>query len=232
MTVKLARAKLACLDFVVGAGAQQIADLGGMWSVDGGYAAYLAGRYGVAVDLVDTFISNQFRQNQPVGVRWINGDFSRPNVLSQIRSPDTILMFDVLLHQADPDWRAVLWQWAPLCSQLVVAQPFWNGEQSVRLLELGRDAYFEAIPHHPRDIPYRGLFKKLDRVDPESGRLWRDAPHIWQWGIAVADLKRELAALGFGCVFASDPDRSLKSFTRLGLVFRKGAPIESGPISG
>jgi hypothetical protein len=108
---------------------------------------------------------------------------------------DVALLFDVLLHQVDPDWDAVLARWAPHVRAFAIAEPLLAGVgETVRLVDLGRERYLELVPR--LDL-HDALFDRLDEVNERRGRPWRDVHDVWQWGIAAADLRARLAALGF-----------------------------------
>ena len=57
---------------------------------------------------------------------------------------DAIVLFDVLLHQADPDWREILKRYAENSRVMIVYNPQWTGSRrSVRLVELGREEWLK-----------------------------------------------------------------------------------------
>jgi hypothetical protein len=96
---------------------------------------------------------------------------------------------------ADPTWDAVLELYARTADAFVIAGPFWGeGEDSVRLIELGRERYLEAVPHWQ---PHLTLFDHLDEWNEAQERRYREAPDVWQWGITEPDLVHRLEALGF-----------------------------------
>jgi hypothetical protein len=95
----------------------------------------------------------------------------------------------------DPDWDQVLELYAPATQSFVIANPQWErGESTVRLVDLGREGFLEAVPPWPSN---RELFDHLDDWDPVQGCPHRDTSHVWQWGITDADLKRKMGELGF-----------------------------------
>ena len=57
-----------------------------------------------------------------------------------------------------------------------------NGE-TVRLIELGEAEYLASIPggDAAHGTIYDGLFDRLDQVNEQRGRPWRDVHDIWQW---------------------------------------------------
>jgi GT2 family glycosyltransferase len=129
------------------------------------------------------------------GMRVLDGAFSDPRTVTEIGQVDAMLFFDVLLRMVDPDWDQVLELYAPATSCFVIANPQWErGEATVRLIDLGREKYLEAVP--PAEV-HSELFDRLDEWHPGQDRPYRDITGVWQWGITDADLKAKLGELGF-----------------------------------
>src|SRR5829696_2678373 len=81
------------------------------------------------------------------GMRVLDRAFSDPRTVSEIGEVDAILLFDVLHHMVDPAWDQVLDLYAPVTSSFVIANPQCErGETTVRLIDLGREQYLEAVP--------------------------------------------------------------------------------------
>jgi hypothetical protein len=93
----------------------------------------------------------------------------------------------------------------------------------VRLLELGEDEYFRNVPHERTEQPYDNLFQKLDLNYSDPGMLWKDCPHIWQWGITDSDLRAKIESLGFRLQFMKNCGRfgKLANFENHAFVFSK-----------
>jgi hypothetical protein len=178
--------------------ARSVADLGGVWAVDGGYAFHAAGRPGVErVALVDedftpTVIQRAGRDDV---VELIGGNFSDPVIAARVGRVDVVLLFDVLLHQVRPDWDEVLELYSERTRCFVIVQPTYVEEgRAVRLLDLGVERYLETVP----DLPiHQEALARLDETNARRGRPWRDVHDIWQWGITDAALRDELGRLGF-----------------------------------
>jgi hypothetical protein len=129
------------------------------------------------------------------GLRVLDAGFSDPRTVAEIGDVDAILLFDVLLRMASPDWDSVLELYAPATSHFVIANPQWErDETSVRLIELGREAYLAAVPPWQNHLE---LFDRLDDWYANQPRRYRDGTHVWQWGISDADLVRKMDELGF-----------------------------------
>jgi hypothetical protein len=228
-------AKLRVIDYCFEQlGASSFADLGGIWAVDGGYARYAADVHsaerGIVVDenFTDAYLAAEHRLT---GLAHIEGNFGDPAVATQLGSVDVVLFFDVLLHQVNPDWDELLATYAPLCRHVAIVQPQWNGSETVRLLDLGEAEYLASIP---RTEPghgniYDGLFERLDEVNEQRGKRWRDVHDIWQWGITDRALTNRMAALGFGLRLFENTGawRGLERFHESAFVFDRDTPRSS-----
>ncbi len=125
------------------------------------------------------------------GMEVIDGSFADPATVTDLGKVDAVLLFDVLVGMVDPDWDQVLEMYAPATSSFVIGNPQWElGETTVRLLELGREKYLEAVP--PSKF-HTELFDRLDEWHPGQHRPYRDTAGIWQWGITDTDLVGEAA---------------------------------------
>lgn len=177
------------------------ADLGGVWGVDGGYTLDALERYPTTMaTLVDThFTKNlEVRAGREPRLRLIRGNFGDLSTVHQVGTVDAVFLFDVLLHQVNPDWDVILERYTEQTRYLLIYNQQWIGPGSRRrLLEMGEDEYFRNVPHTRDEPPYDRLFAKLDTIHPDHGKPWRDVHHIWQWGITDADLEGKAAALGF-----------------------------------
>lgn len=220
----LGEPKLRAIDHAFGAlDCRTLADLGGVWAVDGGYALYALDRCGASRAMIcdDDFTpALEERAGADPRLDLIRGSFGRPEAVAAVGEVDAILLFDVLLHQVRPDWDEVLALYAGSTRAFVLAGPWWNGEHTIRLLELGRDAYLDAVPL--RDFHERA-WDRLDELNPARGRPWRDCHDIWQWGIREADLTARMAALGFELSHREHTGawQGLDGFDEIALVFSR-----------
>jgi hypothetical protein len=209
-------------------GAHSFADLGGVWAVDGGYARYAADVHqaerGVIVDedFTDSYLEAERALPKLTHVR---GNFGDPEVVASLGKVDVAMFFDVLLHQVAPDWDDLLALYAPITRAFAIVQPQWNGPETIRLLDLGEDEYMASIPHvEPgHGTIYDGLFERLDEVNPQRGRPWRDVHDIWQWGITDDGLIARMAELGFEPTHSQNkgPWRGLDRFHESAFVFAR-----------
>ena len=179
---------------------KSFADLGGIWGVNGGYTFDTMTKHpGIKATLVDLHIdmrTTMLAKDYP-NLRLIHGNFSKLGIIEKIGPVDAIFMFDVLLHQVDPNWDEVLARYAESTKCFVIYNQMWTkAGPSVRLLDLGEKEYFKNVPHSGSP-EYVDLFKKLDDIHPVHGIPWRNVHHIWQWGITDYDLILKMTQLGF-----------------------------------
>jgi hypothetical protein len=161
------------------------------------------------------------------GLSVVDGYAFDPETIAEVGEVDAVLLINVLLQAVAPDWDRVLELYAPLTSCFVIVNPQWQGERTVRLIELGREAFLEAVP---ATEGHRTLFDRLDDWYPAQQRPYRDASTMWQWGVTDRDLVAKLAELGFALVH----ERNLagfagaEGFTNRAFVFSRpefsGAP--------
>jgi len=162
----------------------------------------------------------------------VTGNFGDEAVAERVGEVDAVFLFDTLLHQVAPNWDEVLKLYAPRTRSFLIYNPQWTGERTVRLLELGEDEYFRNVPHAREDPTptgpdgeplYGSLFNRLDELNSQHGRLWRDVHNIWQWGIVDDDLVSTMSRLGFSLRSEASfgPFKSLERFERRAFVFER-----------
>jgi len=211
----MAQARLEAIDVAVDTlGSSSFVDLD-MGQPLGAHALYAIDkprvRSGVLADARrgrprDQILSAIEHATERPGLRVVDGDPFTAATIAEIGSVDAAFLFNLLLHAAVPDWRQVLELYASDTSCFVVANPQWReGEDAVRLIELGREPYLAAVPPSAR---HERLFDRLDAWHPTEKRPHRDAMTVWQWGITDRALSAELAELGFHLEY----ERSLGSF--------------------
>jgi hypothetical protein len=203
------------------------ADLGGIWNVDGAYTFYALKKYRqhhaflVDTDLTETFIK---KSSSLTNLKTIKGNFGVESVAEQIGSVDAIFLFDVLLHQVNPDWDKILEMYSGKVNYFLIFNQQWTtSESSVRLLDLGKEEYFRNVPHKMDDPIYKDLFDKMNEIHPVHKRIWRDIHNVWQWGITDKDLLNKMDSLGFNEVWYRNCGRfgSLVSFENHAFIFQK-----------
>jgi hypothetical protein len=200
---KLNPAKLRVIDYCFEQlGSRSFADLGGVWGIDGAYARYATEAHrpdrGVVVDenFTDAYLTAE--RGLP-NLTHFDGNFGSRETTESLGEVDVAFFFDVLLHQVAPDWDEVLALYAPVARRVAIVQPQWNGPHTIRLLDLGEAEYLAAIPKRDdaHGSIYDGLFGRLDEINVQRDRPWRDVHDIWQWGITDDDLTARMAALGY-----------------------------------
>ncbi len=204
------------------------ADLGGVWGVEGAYSLYAMDEHKcVAGYLVDTHPTEKVLDyvEQTPGLNFIQGNFGEIETIAQVPQVDCIFLFDVLLHQVNPNWDTVLRRYAEKTDCFVIYNQQWLGSPvTTRLLELGHDDYFANTPHDPEHPVYQNLFDKLDTKHPDyENRNWRDVHHIWQWGITNAELAAVMTDLGYTKTYFADygPFGNLKTFVNHAFIWRR-----------
>lgn len=220
-------AKLRVIDYCAEQlGTRSYADLGGIWAVDGGYVRYAADVHGAQRALIvdEDFTEGYLQAERKLpNLTHLRGNFGDREVIESLGQVDVALFFDVLLHQVAPDWDELLELYAPHVRAFAIVQPQWNGEQTVRLLELGEAEYLASIPagEAGHGSIYDGLFSRLDEVNEQRGRRWCDVHDIWQWGVTDDDLCARMRALGFGLRLYENtgPWRGLERFHEGVFVF-------------
>lgn len=180
-------------------GARSLADLGGVWAVDAGYALHALDRHGLdrVVVVDDDFTPGVEGRaaRDPDRIELVRGNLGRPEQAERVGRVDLVLLFDVLLHQVDPDWDEVLELYANRTGAFALAGPWWDHTAAtVRLPDLGREEYLASVPDQEE---HRMLHGRLDEVNERRGRAWRNVHDVWQWGIADADLRAAMDRLGF-----------------------------------
>jgi hypothetical protein len=199
---KLLASKKEVIDFAVTRlGIRSFADLGGVWNVDGGYTFYALEAYGLRdgclVDREFTPAVAKWGARYP-GLRTIQGHFGSEAVAAQVGNVDAVFLFDVLLHQVNPDWDAVLALYARRVDCIVILNQQYHARKTFRLIDRGREEYFRHVPHTiDESVDYRDVFDRPDEYLPTLGCKYRDTPAIWQWGITDDDLIAVMRKLGF-----------------------------------
>jgi hypothetical protein len=228
----LSLTKLRVIDFCFEQlGSRSFADLGGVWGIDGAYARFAAEAHSPERGLVvDENFSDRYLEleRKLPNLTHVPGNFGDRRVAASLGQVDVVMLFDVLLHQVAPDWDEVLEIYAPVCRRFAIVQPQWNGSDTVRLLELGEHEYLRSIPERDdaHAAIYDGLFDRLDQLNEQRGRPWRDVHDIWQWGITDRALIDRMAALGFGLRLFENtgPWQGLERFHEGAFVFDRETP--------
>lgn len=226
--ITLQEIKTSLIDRASEHGLTSFADLGGVWAVEAGYTFYTLDNHRITrAALVDTGITNTVAAKAKAKgypqLELINENFGDRAAVERVGSVDAVFLFDVLLHQVNPDWDQILEMYAPTTRMFAIVNPqYTRGTQTVRLIDLGREGYTETVPVVG---VHDEAWDKLDEIHPKYGRPYRDVHEIWQWGIVDADLDRKLTSLGFRCVFDENrgPWHGLPAFDNRAFLYVRDA---------
>jgi len=220
--------KKEIIDFAFEAyGLKSFADLGGVWAVDGAYTFYTIDTYKTEkAVLVDTNFSDNFIQksSNEKKLKSINGNFGNESVAQKVGKVDAIFLFDVLLHQVNPNWNDILKMYSGQTKCFIIYNQQWiEPGKTIRLLDLGKEEYFKNVPHTPDHPTYKSLFNKMYEINEEHNKIWRDVHNVWQWGITDNDLVDTMKELGFEKKFYKNCGRigNLPNFENHSFVFKK-----------
>ena len=104
---------------------RSFADLGGCWGVNGGYsfhASKLIGpqlERGAIVDQHITALTSERAEKLP-NIQLITGLLDSADSRKAVGSVDALIMFDILLHQVNPDWEEFILSWLPHANMLII----------------------------------------------------------------------------------------------------------------
>lgn len=220
---KLHLIDLVCQNYHV----KSLADLGGIWGVNGGYTFYALKKHGIKrAFLVDTDVTEEvyMKAKRFPALTIINENFGMKDVARRIGKVDAIILFDVLLHQVDPDWDTVLEMYAPFTDIFIIYnQQFIGSDKTVRLFDLGYEGFFQNVPRAKDDPLYKEVFEKMYEMHPQHNRIWRDIHNIWQWGIVDDCLFAKMKELGFRLQYYRNFGQfyHLHNFENHAFVFKK-----------
>ncbi len=181
-------------------GPESFADLGGVWKVNAAYTRYILKNYAIQrAFLVDTNFTNAvfnlLKNFQTLTI--IKDDFSNDEVVKEISKVDMVFMFDILLHQVDPDWDKILEKYARITDCFVIYnQQISTSEKTIRLTDLSLDKYIKLVPKRNDDF-YEYIYTHKNEIHPDYQKPWKDVHNIWQWGITDDDLRSKIVDLGF-----------------------------------
>lgn len=182
-----------------------IVDLGGIYKVHGAYSFYTIRKHHVSkVIQIDTELTQEYLNSCEMfnQISSLKMNFTDANTISKIKNVNAIYLFDVLLHQVDPDWDEVLELYSDKTTYFVIFnQMFTKAEKTVRLLDLGFDEYFQHVPFEREHPLSQNLINKTYEINPEHQKIWRDVHHIFQWGITVNDLIDKMKEMNFELLY-------------------------------
>jgi hypothetical protein len=187
---------------------RSFADLGGSWGVHGGYAyqallPFPVERAFLVDDFVPPAVAERFVNYPQFDI--IKGAFGLKETVEALPQVDALFLFDILLHQVDPNWDAVLELYARKTQHLLVYNQQWVGSaQTVRLTDMTPEHYvtntpFAAWEDRAKALEaVRGIYAGFGTPHTKfGGKNRRDCPDVWQWGITTPDLVTACYGLGF-----------------------------------
>lgn len=219
--------KLDVLDFAFRRfGVSSFADLGAAYRVDGGYSFYVLDSCAVTrAVLVDAQPTERMLAEAAArkGAEVVRGYFGDSSIAEKVGKVDAVVLFDVLLHQVQPDWDEVIALYAPRTRLFVIHNPQWLGPKTLRLLDLGGEKYLSVVPKIRNEAVYQAAIYRPDEINPARGRRNRDVYYIWQWGITDIDLVSRMHALGFALRYFQDHGYfwDLENFRNHSFIFEK-----------
>ena len=179
-------------------GITSFVDLGGCWGVNGGYTFHALRRGDVnRAVLVDGSVTELTRQraDEFPQLELIEAALGHPQTVAEVGQVDAAIMFDILLHQVDPDWRDFLGRYGHI-DTVIIHNQGWLGPETVRFIDFDVEEYVRRVFHSSSDS-VRDWYERHDELNVTMGRPWRDVHNFWQWGITTKDLIGVLWDLGY-----------------------------------
>ena len=131
---------------------KSFADIGGCWGVHAGYTVHLLANNPIERAYVaDGNVNEQSRAaGKPYPqLEFIEGQFNEPAFIAPFPEVDALIMYSILLHQANLDWDDLLEAWAPKARVIVVYNHMWKkSDETIRFVDRGR--------YHSRDASALG----------------------------------------------------------------------------
>lgn len=213
--------------------ARTFADIGGCWGVHAAYTVDVLSKN--AIDKAYVADGNVNDQSRAAGrpypqLEFREGLFNERSFIKPFPEVDVLLMYSILLHQANLDWDDFLESWSPKARVIVVYNQMWKRDETVRFVDHGLDWYLENVYFTNRQTII-DWFGRLDETH-SSGRKWRDMHHYWQVGITTEDLIAKMRSLGFRLDlfenFGPFHHRKTPWFQNEGFIFVRDAPAAAG----
>lgn len=207
-------------------GMKSIVDVGGCFGVHGGYAFHALECGVERAMILDGSITEltQERAGKYPGVTLKTMDLGDRREIALLPHCDAAIIYDVLLHQVDPDWDEFLRLYAAKADTLIVYNQDYAGKETFRFVDKGLKWYLEqefAKFYGKKSIV--DWFAAHQERDPGSGKRKKDIHGFWQWGITYMDILRVAYEQGFQLeYFVNDGARFFgNGITCHGYIFRK-----------
>lgn len=214
-------------------GVKSFADIGGCWGVEGAYTIDILSKNDIdKAYIADGNVNDGTRAaGQPYPqLEFREGLFNESAFIEPFPEVDALIMYSILLHQANLDWDHFLEAWSVKARVIVIYNQMWKRDGgSVRFVDKGRDWYLRNVYFTNRQT-ILDWFERLDETHP-SGRKWRDMHHYWQVGITTDDLVAKMKSLGFRLDlfenFGPFHHRKTPWFQNEGFIFVREAPAQA-----
>jgi hypothetical protein len=201
-------------------------DTGACWGVNGGYTFH-ALKHGqldraVLVDFTVTDLTRERATEYPQ-LEMIQGALGEMETVDKVGKVDAAIMYDILLHQVNPDWTEVLARYSENVDTLIIHNQCWLGADTVRFPDLPVEEYLERVYFENPDH-IRAWYDRHDEMNEVTQKIHRDSPENWQWGITAKDLIAELWDLGYRIDFFHNHggfDRRFPEIEVLSIIARK-----------
>ena len=171
-------------------------DLGGCWGVNGAYTFQSLLTFDIdrafIVDADITALAEQRGSAFPQ-LELMRGSFGDTEIVKRVGNVDAIIMYDILLHQVQPNWDQIVELYAKSTDLFVIYNQMWTAsDETIRLFDLGFEEYAANTPYGSGNRYLNDRVKDLisnwDEIDSNSGRKFQDQHSYWQWGIVLPDL--------------------------------------------
>lgn len=176
------------------------ADLGGVWKVNAAYTLFTLKKFKIERSfIVDTDFNIKADQKLAVfhNVLKIHGDFSKDEVIQKIAKVDAVFLFDVLLHQANPDWDEILTKYSKITGCFIIYNQQWiASDVTFRLTNLELEEYKKIMPWQ-RDSLFEYVYDHKSEINEKHNKPWKDIHSIFQWAISDKDLRKKMRDLGY-----------------------------------
>lgn len=178
------------------------ADIGACWGVHGGYTFHALEAYELSDAVIldgNITADTKERASRWPQLRLEEGDLGAPRLLDSLGKVDALIIFDVLLHQVDPDWDLFLARYAERADFIIIYnQTLVDEDSTVRFVDRGLDYYLAHTPYMGRREEIADWFSRHQQPSRKFHRKpARDSHRYWQWGITQADLMRVIWEAGF-----------------------------------
>jgi hypothetical protein len=179
---------------------RSIVDLGGCWGVHGGYTFHALDhgkiKKAYIVDGHMTDPTKERAQNYPQ-LELISGALGDTEIAKKIGNVDAIIMYDIILHQVNPNWDKFLEIWGKQAKHLIIYNQDWTLDaEPVRFIDRGADWYIKNVPSGGEG-PVKNWFAAHDTFNEATKGKLRDVHYFWQWGIPLKSLTKKLEKIGF-----------------------------------